>query len=67
MRKGSVLANEFTVSSVCLLSNHAVLECRQLHGFVVKNGMGEQSVVTWSSTMAGYLQNEMYEQAVALF
>ncbi|KAI4385781.1 hypothetical protein MLD38_003775 [Melastoma candidum] len=99
MRKAGVLVNEFTVSSVvCACSaNCAGLECRQLHGFVVKNGMDsnvfvgtavldvygkcglvrdawlvfegmeERSVVTWSSMMAGYVQNEMYEEAVALF
>lgn len=33
----------------------------------VFESMPERSVVTWSSMAAGYVQNEMYEEALALF
>ncbi|KAE8646637.1 pentatricopeptide repeat-containing protein At5g04780, mitochondrial [Cucumis sativus] len=33
----------------------------------VFESMPDRSVVTWSSMAAGYVQNEMYEQALALF
>ncbi|KAJ9159728.1 hypothetical protein P3X46_025207 [Hevea brasiliensis] len=33
----------------------------------VFEGMSERSAVTWSSMMAGYVQNELYEQALVFF
>uniref|UniRef100_A0A803NC89 Pentatricopeptide repeat-containing protein n=1 Tax=Chenopodium quinoa TaxID=63459 RepID=A0A803NC89_CHEQI len=64
--------SEFTVSSVlcACAAKSAVFECRQLHAFAaswVFESLEEKSDVTWSSMVAGYVRNELYEEALRLY
>ncbi|KAG6418376.1 hypothetical protein SASPL_120580 [Salvia splendens] len=65
LREGSEFS-EIALSSVLCACASIFLpfESKQLHALVA---MPDKSDVTWSSMMAGFVQNDLYEEALRLF